>query len=60
MDELGLKAPKGTAANIQARLPQETVDILCSAVAAKFICDRFITSEIRKWDLAVKMSGRDG
>jgi tripartite-type tricarboxylate transporter receptor subunit TctC len=68
---LGLMAPKGTPADIVARLNHEVVDILRSESMVKFIrergsestpstgpeFDRFIASEIRKWGVAVKASG---
>ncbi|MBC7726335.1 MAG: tripartite tricarboxylate transporter substrate binding protein, partial [Microbacteriaceae bacterium] len=68
---LGLMAPKGTPAEIVARLNQEVVDILKSESMVRFIrdrgsepspstgpeFDRFIASEIQKWGVAVKASG---
>jgi tripartite-type tricarboxylate transporter receptor subunit TctC len=68
---LGLMAPKGTPAEIVARLNHEVVDILKTDAMAKYIrdkgsepaptsapeFDRFVASEIRKWGAVVKSSG---
>lgn len=68
---LGMMAPKGTPADIVARLNRELVDILKSDTMARFIRDRgsepapttgpqfdsFVASEIQKWGRIVKTSG---
>lgn len=68
---LGLMAPRGTPAEVIARLQQEVNDILRGDTMARFIrergsepapttgpeFDRFVASEIRKWGQAVKISG---
>ena len=68
---LGMMVPKGTPADIVARLNHELVDILKSDSMARFIrergsepapttgpeFDRFVASEIQKWGRIVKTSG---
>ena len=68
---LGMMVPKGTPADIVARLNRELVDILKSDTMARFIrergsepapttgpeFDRFVASEIQKWGRIVKTSG---
>ena len=68
---LGLMAPRGTPADIVARLNREVGDILRSEATDRFIrergsepspsspqdMDRFVVSEILKWGRAVKASG---
>ena len=68
---LGMMVPKGTPADIVARLNREVVDILKSDSMARFIrergsepapttgpeFDRFVASEIQKWGRIVKTSG---
>lgn len=68
---LGLMAPRGTPAEIVARLNREVTDVLKSDTMVKFIrdkgsepaptsgpeFDRFIASEIQKWGKVVKLSG---
>jgi tripartite-type tricarboxylate transporter receptor subunit TctC len=68
---LGLMAPRGTPAEITARLNQEVTEILRSEQMARFIrdrgaepapttgaeFDRFVANEIERWGSAVKASG---
>jgi tripartite-type tricarboxylate transporter receptor subunit TctC len=68
---LGLMAPRGTPAEITARLNQEVTEILKTEQMARFIrdrgsepapttraeFDRFVASEIGRWGAAVKASG---
>ena len=68
---LGMMVPKGTPADIVARLNREVVDILKSDSMVRFIrergsepapttgpeFDRFVASEIQKWGRIVKTSG---
>ena len=68
---LGLMAPRGTAPDVVARLQREVNDILRSESMVRFIAERgseaapttgrefgaFVASEIRKWGVAVKVSG---
>jgi tripartite-type tricarboxylate transporter receptor subunit TctC len=68
---LGMMVPKGTPADIVARLNREVVEILKSDSMARFIrergsepapttgpeFDRFVASEIQKWGQIVKTSG---
>jgi tripartite-type tricarboxylate transporter receptor subunit TctC len=68
---LGLMAPRGTPAEVVARLQQEVNAILRGDTMARFIrergsepapttgpeFDKFVASEIRKWGQAVKISG---
>ena len=68
---LGMMVPKGTPADIVARLNREVVDILKSDSMARFIRERgsepapttgpqfdsFVASEIQKWGRIVKTSG---
>ncbi|MGZ5270631.1 MAG: Bug family tripartite tricarboxylate transporter substrate binding protein, partial [Ramlibacter sp.] len=68
---LGLMAPRGTPADVVARLQREVNEILRSDAMVRFIAERgseaapttgrefdaFVASEIRKWGVAVKVSG---
>jgi tripartite-type tricarboxylate transporter receptor subunit TctC len=68
---LGLMAPRGTPADVLARLQREVNEILRSEAMVRFIAERgseaapttgrefdaFVASEIRKWGVAVKVSG---
>ncbi len=68
---LGLMAPRGTPAEVTARLNKEVTEILQTEQMARFIrdrgsepapttgaeFDRFVASEIGRWGAAVKASG---
>ncbi|HWI82036.1 tripartite tricarboxylate transporter substrate binding protein [Ramlibacter sp.] len=68
---LGLMAPRGTSAEIVARLQREVNEVLRSEGMARFITERgsvpapttgpefdaFVAAEIQKWGRAVKISG---